>query len=131
MSDLTSWILLAGVLVITDGLILWCAYLYFGRREKPASVADRAKMQADFVSLRAAMEGLDDCLATVDGAVRRAAPAMRALNTKDGGRRTYHIANKLARKGADVAELMADCDLSRGEAQLIHNLNVGAHEQHA
>jgi hypothetical protein len=126
MSNLTWWLMAAGVLVVSDGLLLWFGYLYFRRARNDHPGLDRSRLRDDFMSLRKAMDGLDDCIATVDGAVRRAIPVVGAPAKDEGAsRQTYLIAHRLACKGAGVAELMLDCGLSRGEAQLIHNLNAG------
>jgi hypothetical protein len=52
-----------------------------------------------------------------------AAPAVKPTLTFQPLEPAYELANKLARKGATVDELIETCGLSRGEVDLIARLN--------
>ena len=137
MDNLYAWTTMAVVILVTDALLIWLGYQFF-RKAAPKDTAapsprpvqpvepkvDLNRLEEDFATLREAMDGLDGCLATVNGAIHRRANSARPET--DTGKQTYAIAHNLARKGASVAELMADCGLSRGEAQLIFNINGAA-----
>jgi hypothetical protein len=121
---------LAPLVLATDALLVWGGFTLARRRKAPPAPvvgvsADELRGELD--TLRSAMEGLDDCLSTVDQAMRqRPAPPVSTPDAEpdeEARMKTYAIAQRLARKGADPTELIADCGLTRGEAELIHNLH--------
>ena len=133
------------LIIVTDIALVVMGYHYAARRRAVRGVSEE-QLKTELDTLRGAMEGLDGCLATVDRALRarrdathhaaaeasqgRAHPEsagpVRADPPEpdgDGRLKGYAIARRLARKGASAEELMNDCGLTRGEAELIHNLH--------
>lgn len=127
MNEPMMWTALAGALLVSDLVLLWLGYVLFApqQRQPRRALPDAARLRADFDALRQAMQGLDGCLATMDRAVRSAALTPTATPDAETGvrQRTYRIAHRLAEKGAPVGDLMGDCGLTRGEAELIRNLH--------
>lgn len=127
MTSMTMWVLIVAVILVVDALLVGFGYWVGQRRaaaQQPEPI-DRDHLETELATLKAAMDGLDDCFATVDHAMRRVAPSMKPVASGDGSSRAYAIAHNLASKGASVRELMTDCGLTRGEASLIQNLNRG------
>ena len=123
MSNTAIWALACSAIIAADLLLFWIGYRWSTRSAQPAVALNRKQLSSDFDVLRSAMEGLDDCLATVDHAMQRVAPMMQKHGGENDDGRVYSIAHKLAGKGASIEALMADCGLSRGEAQVVHNLH--------
>ena len=125
MNEPMMWTAVAAALLGSDLVLLWLGYALFARGQPQPALPDAAQLRADFDALRNAMQGLDGCLATMDRAVRSAALTPVATPDAEPGvrQRTYRIAHRLAEKGAPVVDLMGDCGLTRGEAELIRNLH--------
>ena len=123
MSTVASWAIVCSAIIVADVLLLWMGYRLSSKSGDTSSTLNRKQLASDFDVLRNAMEGLDDCLATVDNAMQRVAPLMQKHASEQDDGRIYTIAHCLAGKGASVEELVADCGLSRGEAQVVHNLH--------
>lgn len=121
---------LVPLIIITDIALVASGFVYARRRKGPgAPVITQERLRGELDTLRSAMEGLDGCLATVDRALQQRRsepepePAPEPEPDGDGRLKGYAIARRLARKGATAEELMNDCGLTRGEAELIHNLH--------
>jgi hypothetical protein len=123
MSSTATWAFACSAIIAADLLLFWIGYRLSTRTGQSTVSLNRKQLSSDFDVLRSAMEGLDDCLATVDHAMQRVAPMMPKHGSENDDGRIYSIAHKLAGKGASVEALMADCGLSRGEAQVVHNLH--------
>jgi hypothetical protein len=130
MTTMTLWIGLIALVLTADALLFWLGYSYYTKATSiqpgQTTVLDQDKLEADFDLLRTAIDGIDDCFSTVDHTMRRVAPTLATVSAPDANSRAYAIAHKLAGRGSNLNELMRDCGLTRGEAQLVVNLNSGS-----
>ncbi len=126
--DQSFWSLAILLVLVLDVMIFMCGY-YLGRkhRQKEAASAQPATSRAD-ESLTAAMDRslatLSDRLHTIEGRLSKVCtdPTRQPSKSPDGDRLQY--AARLAKRGNSVEELMAVCNLGRGEAELIKLLHT-------
>ncbi|SIN75930.1 DUF2802 domain-containing protein [Salinivibrio sp. ES.052] len=75
-----------------------------------------------FNELRAGSMGMGKKLADLSSSVDELLDKHVELEMQDSGSRLYSRASKMVELGADVDELMQECDLPKAEAELLLNL---------
>lgn len=122
MSTWQLWLLACTAIIGGNLVLFYLGYRYFASRAMSRRHQFAQTWRHDMHTLRHAMDGLDECLVTFNDAMqqRQNTPTSVAGPADD---RTYGIAHRLASRGASVDDLMRDCGLRRGEAELIFNLN--------
>lgn len=90
-------------------------------------------LRAELRTLCAAQAGLVRHLETLEGRCRQLGERLDRMDLREAGEAAYGHALRLARRGAPVEELVAQCGLSRGEAELLLRLHGSgaAHQRRA
>jgi len=113
---------LAGVVVL---LVVECVRLVRGGRRERERDAALQRVQQDIQALCAGAVSVGKHLAAVDQKLKRLNERQDQLELRDPGQQTYGHAIRLAQRGANVDELIANCGLARGEAELLLRLHRG------
>jgi len=116
-------------------LIAWAfaLFLWFrSKRSKQESEARVAALQAQLESLRKQMMelhtgaiGMGQRLQSVEGAMQQVNDRQQELTMQDPERRLYSRAAKMVELGADLDEVMSECELPKAEAELLISLRKG------
>lgn len=85
------------------------------------------QIHEDMRALCAGSAAVGTHLAALDQRLQRLAEQQRTLELREPGGQSYGFAIRLAQQGASVEELMENCGMSRGEAELLLRL----HHSHA
>lgn len=132
-----SWFGLGVAILLTDALLIWCGYWWCRRRTQTQvrAAAPIKYFENQIDSMNQVIGHIGGCLDTIEqglsverselaGSQPRvdAEPDPRADSPPGDKAQLYRIASRFARRGSSPEELMADCGLSRGEAQTIANL---------
>jgi hypothetical protein len=81
--------------------------------------ADLNATQADLNAMCSGAVGVGEHLAKLDERSVRMAQRLDALETQEAPERSYRHAIKMLRSGANLDQIMSDCGLARGEAELL------------
>ncbi len=81
------------------------------------------RQRDDFAAMCKASVGAGDHLVRLEQQVRRLIERQDQIEMRTAGDRPYTQAIQMVQHGADVAELIANCGLTRGEAELIAMLH--------
>ena len=132
-----SWLGLGIAVLLSNLILVWCGYTWCRRRTRNqvrgAVPAQYFESQID--SMNRVINHIGGCLDTIEQGLsveRDAAPSsvtpssapepVSGESSLGDKSQLYRIASRFARRGSNTEELMADCGLSRGEAQTIANL---------
>ncbi|MFU1632918.1 DUF2802 domain-containing protein [Aeromonas veronii] len=108
-------------------------YIWFkSKRSKQESEASVATLQGQLESLRKQMMelhtgaiGMGQRLQSVEGAMQQVNERQQELTMQDPERRLYSRAAKMVELGADLDEVMSECELPKAEAELLISLRKG------
>lgn len=102
------------------------------KRSKQESEASVATLQGQLESLRKQMMelhsgaiGMGQRLQAVEGAMQQINDRQQELTMQDPERRLYSRAAKMVELGADLDEVMSECELPKAEAELLISLRKG------
>lgn len=102
------------------------------KRSKQESEASLAALQGQLESLRKQMMelhtgaiGMGQRLQAVEGAMQQINDRQQELTMQDPERRLYSRAAKMVELGADLDEVMSECELPKAEAELLISLRKG------
>ncbi|MEJ2687600.1 MAG: DUF2802 domain-containing protein [Gammaproteobacteria bacterium] len=125
MPDLTAFadfndamLLGAGAILFVLQIFLWAA-VRRQRRNERRRLDELHRLQGDVAALCSAATGVGERLVRVEDLVRRLTERHDQLELRAGTDRHYGQAIRLVQGGADADELIANCGLTRGEADLI------------
>jgi hypothetical protein len=104
------------------------AFIRWRRADERATAALHAKLDRAFSELRSLHETVSVMSARLDGMSERS--EMESHRAPASSQRGYDVATRLARNGASVEELIANCGITRHEAELLARLH-GAREPQA
>lgn len=125
MIDPITGILSALVIV----LVLVQFYQLFAMRRLRKQMHSREdqnlRHRDDFAALCKASVGAGDHLVRLEQQVHRLIERQNQIEMRTAGDRPYTQAIQMVQRGADVSELIAQCGLTRGEAELIAMLHGG------
>jgi len=76
-------------------------------------------MQADLNAMCSGAVGIGEHLAKLDERTQRLTQRQDSLETQEAPDRSYRLAIKMLRNGANLDQIMTDCGLARGEAELL------------
>jgi hypothetical protein len=76
-------------------------------------------MQSDFSAMCSGAVGVGEHLARLEERTMRVVQRQDALETQEAPERSYRHAIKMLRNGANLDQIMTDCGLARGEAELL------------
>jgi Protein of unknown function (DUF2802) len=123
------------MMVVGRALLLFGAFWVFAlaftrwrRADERATAALHAKFDRAFSELRSLHETVSVMSARLDGMSERS--EMESHRAPASSQRGYDVATRLARNGASVDEMIANCGITRHEAELLARLH-GAREPQA
>ncbi|WP_447833080.1 DUF2802 domain-containing protein [Aeromonas veronii] len=113
--------------------LAFASYIWFkSKRSKQESEASVATLQVQLESLRKQMMelhtgaiGMGQRLQSVEGAMQQVNERQQELTMQDPERRLYSRAAKMVELGADLDEVMSECELPKAEAELLISLRKG------
>ena len=113
--------------------LAFASYIWFkSERSKQESEASVATLQGQLESLRKQMMelhtgaiGMGQRLQSVEGAMQQVNERQQELTMQDPERRLYSRAAKMVELGADLDEVMSECELPKAEAELLISLRKG------
>ncbi|MGL5325282.1 MAG: DUF2802 domain-containing protein [Aeromonas sp.] len=113
--------------------LAFASYIWFkSKRSKQESEASMATLQGQLESLRKQMMelhtgaiGMGQRLQSVEGAMQQVNDRQQELTLQDPERRLYSRAAKMVELGADIDEVMSECELPKAEAELLISLRKG------
>lgn len=113
--------------------LAFASYIWFkSKRSKQESEASVATLQGQLESLRKQMMelhtgaiGMGQRLQSVEGAMQQVNERQQELTMQDPERRLYSRAAKMVDLGADLDEVMSECELPKAEAELLISLRKG------
>ncbi|MGN5291152.1 DUF2802 domain-containing protein [Aeromonas sp. 11P] len=113
--------------------LAFASYIWFkSKRSKQESEASVATLQGQLESLRKQMMelhtgaiGMGQRLQSVEGAIQQVNERQQELTMQDPERRLYSRAAKMVELGADLDEVMSECELPKAEAELLISLRKG------
>jgi sensor histidine kinase YesM len=76
-------------------------------------------MQADLNAMCSGAVGIGEHLAKLDERMRVVSQRQDELETQEAPERSYKYAIKMLRNGANLDQIIADCGIPRGEAELL------------
>ena len=123
MIDPITAILSALVIVLAIGQIYQLAAIRRLRRQLHSRDDQSTRQRDDFAALCKASVGAGDHLVKLEQQVRRLIERQDQIEMRSAGDRPYTQAIQMVQRGADVAELVSNCGLTRGEAELIAMLH--------
>ncbi len=118
-------LILAGLLAVIVQVPVWLKVRRLGLRVKQRDV-EVLSLQNDLRALCAGAAGVGGHVERMEQQLRRLAERQDQLDLRDPVSQSYGHAIRLVQKGANVDELMSECGLVRGEAELLmrlHRLN--------
>ncbi|MGL5812326.1 DUF2802 domain-containing protein [Aeromonas sp.] len=102
------------------------------RRARQESEARVETLQGQLESLRKQMMelhtgaiGMGQRLQSAEGAMQKIQDSQQELTLQDPERRLYSRAAKMVELGADLDEVMSECELPQAEAELLISLRKG------
>jgi len=136
LSGYSDWLVLAAVILVSDVVLWWAAYLAGRRgvlREIASNVAAESaegsvgevESPAYHVELKEGITHLDSRLSEIHDDLRRLGEDTSGLRSDASPQAegVLDFAARLAQRGSGVDELVELCDLGRSEAELIHALH--------
>lgn len=121
---------LAGVAMMTLLLSVICMLLARRLNDSDRRLADMhgllEQAQSDVGALCIGAVGVARRINRIEGKLRIQNERQDMLETHEPSHQVYSQAVRMAKKGADLDELVSTCGLSRGEAELIVMMNNGA-----
>ncbi|HDO1328113.1 TPA: DUF2802 domain-containing protein [Aeromonas veronii] len=113
--------------------LAFASYIWFkSKRSKQESEASVATLQGQLESLRKQMMelhtgaiGMGQRLQSVEVAMQQVNERQQELTMQDPERRLYSRAAKMVELGADLDEVMSECELPKAEAELLISLRKG------
>lgn len=113
--------------------LAFASYIWFkSKRSKQESEDSVATLQGQLESLRKQMMelhtgaiGIGQRLQSVEGAMQQVNERQQELTMQDPERRLYSRAAKMVELGADLDEVMSECELPKAEAELLISLRKG------
>lgn len=118
-------ILSALVIILSLGQIYQFIVIRRLRAQLRSREDQTLRQRDDFAAMCKASVGAGDHLVRLEQQVRRLTERQDQIEMRTAGDRPYTQAIQMVQHGADVGELIANCGLTRGEAELIAMLHGG------
>ena len=110
-----------GVLLLGAFWVFALAFIRWRRADERANARLHEHLERAFVELRSLHETVSVMSARIDSLSERSEVESRLAPA--GSQRGYDVAQRLARNGASVEELVANCGITRHEAELLTRLH--------
>ena len=127
--------LIIEIVALAVALVALCVagYLWFrGKGVRQASEESLADLQGQVDTLRKQMMelhsgtiGMGQRLQSVEASMQQITDRQQELTLQDPERKLYSRAAKMVELGADLAEVMSECELPKAEAELLISLRKG------
>ena len=131
MNDL--WLLAA--FVCTVALIGVPVFVFMRGSRTQRSIDEQLvvirRMQNDIHALCAGAVNMGNQMESLENKIRRVAERQEQLEARDPMQQTYAHAIRLAQKGAEIDDLIENCGLAKGEAELLLRLHRVGRQQSA
>src|SRR3569623_2317190 len=128
---MTDLLLQAAILAVASLLLVMEVWRTLrGRRREREFDATARRLRDDMQALCTGAANMGKHLATLEQKLRRVSERQDQLELRDPAQQTYGHAIRLAQRGADVDELVAQCGLARGEAELLLRLHRNTEPTH-
>ncbi len=118
-----QWLLLASMTLFVGGFLLT---IYVFNKKRKQTAMDLANLQQQFASLKAISITQGKKLIKVSGNIKDLSAQKERHYQEPIVNKAYQQAAKMLAMGAEPEEIMECCDLTRGEVQLISQLNSSA-----
>jgi len=123
MNDI--WLLVAVVCAVA---LLGVPLFIFMRGSRTQRIIDEQlavirRMQNDIHALCAGAVNIGDHMESLENKIRRVAERQEQLEARDPMQQAYAHAIRLAQKGAEIDDLIENCGLAKGEAELLLRLH--------
>ncbi len=127
--------LLLSLVISALGLILVCFVILYGLNKKIAYAADKTQQQlgdalqqnsilrSEVAEMRAGMLSIGKRLVAVEQRNQELAQQQDAQKYDDPDAKIYSRAVKMVELGADIEEIIRECELPRAEAELLMSLH--------
>jgi hypothetical protein len=110
-----------GLLLVGAFWIFALAFIRWRRADERATAALHAQLERSFTELRSLHETVSVMSARLDAMSERSEIDSRLAPA--GAQRGYDVAQRLAKNGASMDELVANCGITRHEAELLVRLH--------
>jgi hypothetical protein len=116
-----DYIFIAVILACVAGMLGAAEFIRCSRGKKAVNeqLAAISRVQKDVHALCVGAISMGKHLDALEQKIRRLSERQDQLELRDPLEQTYAHAIRLAQKGVDVNELMENCGLARGEAELL------------
>jgi len=112
-------------LVLVGALCVFAlAFIRWRRTDEQNNRRLHAQLERAFVELRSLHETVSVMSARLDGLSERAEVGARLAPAGAAAQRGYDVATRLARNGSNIDELIANCGITRHEAELLVRLHA-------
>ncbi|MGS0535001.1 DUF2802 domain-containing protein [Pseudoalteromonas sp. SaAl2] len=127
--------LLLSLVISALGLILVCFVILYGLKKKIAYAADKTQqhldkalqqnsiLRSEVAEMRAGMLSIGKRLVAVEQRNQELAQQQDAQKYDDPDAKIYSRAVKMVELGADIEEIIRECELPRAEAELLMSLH--------
>lgn len=124
------------LLIAVGGIVALFGVLLFVRDSRSQRIIDEQlavirRMQSDIHALTAGAINMGNHTESLEYKIRRVAERQEQLEARDPMQQTYAHAIRLAQKGAEIDDLVENCGLAKGEAELLLRLHRGERRQTA
>lgn len=128
-----NYILISVVVACATVVMGAIEYIRYSRGRKAAAeqLTAISRIQKDVHALCVGAINMGKHLDALEQRIRRLGERQDQLELRDPLEQTYAHAIRLAQRGVDVNELVENCGLARGEAELLLRVHRGAQRQPA
>ncbi|MGL5284652.1 DUF2802 domain-containing protein [Aeromonas sp. RU39B] len=95
------------------------------KEEREQLLGKVESLRRQLVEMHSGTIGMGQRLQAMEGLVNRLQDNQQELSLQDPERKLYSRAAKMVELGADIEELMAECELPKAEAELLISLRKG------
>ena len=127
---MTHWLLLLGAVAALLVLLVVFLMLRLRLREQEDALLRQevARLRDDLGALCSGAVGVSERVARIEGKLQRVSERQEQMESATPESQPYDQAVELARKGANAEELVKQCGLTKGEADLVvmmHRMDAG------
>ncbi|CAG8998360.1 MAG: hypothetical protein CENE_00306 [Candidatus Celerinatantimonas neptuna] len=129
-----QWVapVVAIVVIVFGAILLWLGRKQYARQQQKIAsfelltkrmVKSHDSMYKQFTEVHAANHSMAKRVAELENIVEQTANRQNEIVTQDPDSKLYTRAVKMVELGADIEEVMSECELPRAEAELLYTLH--------